>query len=339
MPAAHTSEGGHITEIKAGGGSGGNMGKIIVVGSGASGVHFALSVLKKGYDVTMLDVGWQRPPFANPADTYNDLKEKLPDPVQYFLGSHYEAVVYPGSEEDYYTKYYGFPPSKTHVFSHPSGFGYEASGFEPLVSFAAGGLAEAWTGGAYALNEEELRDYPFEYRDIGPHYGEVSRRIGLIGVEDDMTRFYPMHENLMGPLDLDDGSARLIAAYNRHKKDLNEVYGAYMGRSRVTTHSRDQGDRKGCTYCGRCLWGCPPEALYTPSITLRECMRYPNLDYRPQMYVSHFKYDDGGKITGIVAESMNGSGQSEFTADAYVLAAGTLSSSQIFIEFDSSQDG
>ena len=33
------------------------MARVSVVGSGASGVHFALTLLEKGYDVTMLDVG------------------------------------------------------------------------------------------------------------------------------------------------------------------------------------------------------------------------------------------------------------------------------------------
>ena len=35
------------------------MEKILVIGSGASGVHFTLSVLKKGYEVTLIDVGWE----------------------------------------------------------------------------------------------------------------------------------------------------------------------------------------------------------------------------------------------------------------------------------------
>ena len=33
------------------------MDKVVIVGSGASGVHFALSLLEKGYEVVMLDVG------------------------------------------------------------------------------------------------------------------------------------------------------------------------------------------------------------------------------------------------------------------------------------------
>ena len=33
------------------------MKRVLIVGSGASGVHCALSLLKKGYEVVMLDVG------------------------------------------------------------------------------------------------------------------------------------------------------------------------------------------------------------------------------------------------------------------------------------------
>jgi len=146
-----------------------------------------------------------------------------------------------------------------------------------------------------------------------------------------MTRFFPYHDNLMAPLILDEGSEQLVSAYEKHKLSLNQDHKAYMGRSRVTTHSRDRGDRKGCVYCGRCLWGCPTESLYTPTITLRECLRFPNLTYLSNMWVSHFNYEDG-RVTGVVAESMKGQGRQDFTADAYVLAAGTLSSSQIFME-------
>ena len=37
------------------------MSRIIVVGSGPSGVHFAETVLGQGHEVLMLDVGHQRP--------------------------------------------------------------------------------------------------------------------------------------------------------------------------------------------------------------------------------------------------------------------------------------
>ena len=278
------------------------MSKILVVGSGASGVHFALSVLRKGHEVVLVDVGWERPKSINPRDGLNKLKENLEDPVSFFLGNECEAVVYEETGQEFYTKYYGFPPTKSHVFSHPKAFKYEAEGFEPLVSFAQGGLAEAWTGGAYPLNEHELKDYPFSYAEIEPHYDEVAKRIGMNGANDDLTRFFPFHKYLLKPLNLDQNSKILISEYEKHKRRLNEKYHVYMGRSRVTTLSEDYNGRSGCDYTGRCLWGCPSESLYTPSITLRECLNFPSLHYISGMYVSHFKYDDRGQIVGMVAE-------------------------------------
>ena len=308
------------------------MESVLVIGSGASEVHFALSLLKKGYQVSMLDVGMDKPAPVNPSDSFQSLKTNLDDPAAYFLGEEFEAVVLPSLHGDYVTKYYGFPPSKNHVFTQAAGFDYRATGFVPLLSFARGGLAEAWTGGAYPYNDDELKDYPFKYNDIEPYYSEVAKRIGLIGVNDDMARFFPLHDNLLEPLRLDENSRLLVEGYQENKSYINNKLRCYLGRSRVTTQSVDTAERKGCTYCGRCLWGCPSESLYTPSITLRECMRYPNFNYVPGMYVSHFQYGQDRRVQAVVAESIQDHTQYEFTADRYALAAGTMSSSKIFID-------
>ncbi|MGH7820006.1 MAG: GMC family oxidoreductase N-terminal domain-containing protein, partial [Candidatus Binatia bacterium] len=307
------------------------MPSVLVIGSGASGVHFALSTLRKGYEVTMIDVGRTKASPLRPGETLNDLKSGLPDPAAYFLGPQFEAVVHPGSHTEYYTKYYGFPPSKSNVFTAPSTFEFEAKGFEPLFSFARGGLAEAWTAGVYPLNDHELAQFPFRYADIEPHYGEVARRIGVSGADDDLGRFFPRHAHLRKPLDLDAHSRHLVARYGRRRKPAGRAE-CYLGHSRVATLSSDTPERQGCIYCGRCLWGCPLEALYTPSITLRECMTYPNFHYVPDVYVSHFRYDDRRRVTGVLAQSLNGGSSREMTADRFVLAAGTLSSSKIVLE-------
>ena len=62
------------------------MDSVIIVGSGPSAVHFALSLLRKNYRVTMLDVGYPKPPVVNPVDGFVALKENLADPAGYFLG-------------------------------------------------------------------------------------------------------------------------------------------------------------------------------------------------------------------------------------------------------------
>jgi len=304
------------------------MGKVVIIGSGASGVHFALSLLGKGYEVTMLDFGRAKPPAVNPDDDFNGLKTRLSDPVRYFLGSEFEAVVHPGSEGEYY----GFPPHKSYIFSRPESFHWEASGFAPLMSFAQGGLAEAWTGGVYPLNAAELREFPFEFEEIAPYYDEVARRIGVSGAVDDLARFYPVHDHLLEPLRLDSHSRLLLEAYEKHKRYLNHELKCFLGRSRVAALSRDVNGRKGCSYTGRCLWGCPTGAFYTPSLTLDQCMRYPNFKYLPGALVSHFRFNSERRVTSVVAESLGASGELEVEADRFALAAGTLSSSKIFME-------
>lgn len=300
----------------------------MIIGSGASGVHFALSLLDKGYDVTMLDVGHPKPAEVNPGDDFNELKSRLNDPVEYFLGKNFEALVHPGSEGEYY----GFPPHKSYIFSQPDSFKWEANGFAPLLSFAQGGLAEAWTGGSYPLNDAELQDFPFNLEDIKPYYGQVANRVGISGDRDDLARFYPVHDHLLEPLRLDKHSQLLLNAYEKHKRYINQELKCFIGRARVATLSRDVNGRKACTYTGRCLWGCPTGSFYTPSLTLKQCQSYPNFNYLAGMQVSHFNFNSEGRVTGVVAESLAESKASEIAADRFVLAAGTLSSSKIFLD-------
>jgi choline dehydrogenase-like flavoprotein len=310
-----------------GGGIGAVMDRIVVVGSGASGAHFALTALRRGRRVLMLDVGHTGSEHARPGDTLNGLKRRLADPVEYFLGSGYESLVLPGNQGEYYA----FPPAKEHVFRPHREFAHQSQGFSPLVSFATGGLAEAWTGGCYPFHDREMGAFPFGYRELEPFYSEVARRIGVTGADDDLASVFPLHEGLMEPLELDRNSRVLLESYQRRREQLHAKLGCLVGRARVAVLSRDLGHRKACSYSGRCLWGCPSGAFYTPSLTIAECRQYPGFEYASGMFVDHFRMNGGGKVRGVVARRADG-GTQEFPADSLVLAAGTLSSARIFLE-------
>jgi choline dehydrogenase-like flavoprotein len=298
---------------------------VTVVGSGASGVHFALSILRKGGTVRMIDVGRQGAAPVLPGATLNGLKEQLPDPAAYFLGTGAGSVLLPGVDDEYY----GLPPSKDYVFDPPAGFSHSGTGFAPLFSFARGGLAQAWTGGCYPLNESELRAFPFSAGDLAPHYNEVARRIGVTGADDDLARFMPLHDHLQPPLRLDRHSERLMARYERVRERLNRA-GAYMGRTRVATLSQTLGARQPCDYTGRCLWGCPRGSLYTPSQTLDECRAYPGFEYIQNVEVDYLRVA-GGRVRAVVGRVADGGAPREFSADRVALAAGALQSTKIFL--------
>ncbi|MFT5465586.1 MAG: choline dehydrogenase-like flavoprotein [Verrucomicrobiales bacterium] len=295
---------------------------VVVVGSGASGVHFALTLLKKGRKVTMLDVGHRPPEPLNPDQTIPELKSSLPDPAGYFLGDEFQSVVFPGAEN-----YYAQPPSKDYVFETAGAPQPKREGFEPLLSYAQGGLGQAWTGGSYPFNEEELAEFPFGFEEIRPFYDEVGRRIGVVGdPNDDLAAFTPTHDGLMPALDLDEHGKKLSAEYARQRRDLNEQLLWYLGRSRVAVLSRDFRGRKACSYLGRCMWGCPTGAFYTPSLTLAECQEFENFTYRPGLRVSHFEVDSSGAVSGVVA------GDEVIEAEKVVLATGALTTSHLYLE-------
>ena len=315
------------------------MSDLVVIGSGASAVHFALQALEGGRSVTMLDVGHPRPPAVNPGDTFAELKQELDDPAGYFLGSDYSGMLWPGAKGEYY----GFPPHKDYIFRGVDPFAVRARGFEPLVSFGQGGLAEAWTGGVFPFNEAELEDFPFGWDELAPYYGRVAQRIGISGAEDDLARWVPVHDALAEPLDLDEHSALLLAHYEQKKAAINGL-GARVGRSRVATLRADRepyggdGGRSGCTYLGRCLWGCPRESLWTPILGLRVLRDDPRFTYVGGVYVERFETDDGGRIREVVARRMGeegradpAAGEQRFACDGVALGAGTLSSAKIFL--------
>jgi choline dehydrogenase-like flavoprotein len=305
------------------------MDRVVIVGSGASGVHFALSLLKKtGYDVLMVDTGASGAESVNSQDSFVDLKAELNDPAAYFLGEDFSGVFFP----DIKSEYYGIPPNKSYVLKHVDGDGVKASGFAPLRSFAQGGLAQAWTGGVYPFHDHELEDFPFGYHDIEPYYNEVAKRIGISGTNDDLSRFMPVHQNLLSPLKLDAHSALLLSEYETQKDCLNHELRCYFGRARIATLTEERHGRQPCSYLGRCLWGCPSGAFYTPSITLSDCMRFSNFRYVPGSYVSHFRFNKKRQITSVLAKSLHGNTSQELPLDKLVLAAGTLSSSKIFLQ-------
>jgi choline dehydrogenase-like flavoprotein len=117
----------------------------------------------------------------------------------------------------------------------------------------------------------------------------------------------------------------------RVRHHLNDGLGCWLGRSRLATLTRPRNGRGACDYLGRCLWGCPVDALYTPSRSLRECLENPDFEYVPDVFVTHFEYDDRRRIRAVNGRTGGGS-PVRIETDVLVLAAGALNTARIFLE-------
>jgi choline dehydrogenase-like flavoprotein len=303
------------------------MAGVVIVGSGPSAVHCALSALERGSQVTMLDVGGQPPEPVLPETTFDDLKDRLDDPVAYFLGEGGQGVVYP----DGAASYYGHPPSKQYVFDVPPSFTPALHDMNPVFSFARGGLAGAWTAGSYVWTDADLEDFPFDIAALLPYYQTVATRIGLSGEDDDLSPYLPLSDPHLPALALDPHSAMLLDRYRARRSRLQQA-GFFLGRSRVATLSGSHGGRNGCTNLGRCLWGCPSGALYHPAVTLADCQQHTGFRYLPGHYVTHVDIDEGGKVAAAVATELETGRTITIESDQFVLAAGALNSSKIYLE-------
>jgi choline dehydrogenase-like flavoprotein len=303
------------------------LSEVTVVGSGPSGVHFALTLLKKGLNVRMLDAGGTGPSVIAPGLNASELKAHLPDPVEYFLGRDLYGLALPGSEGEFY----GFPPQKQFVFERPTGPADRSRGFEALGSFAEGGLARAWTAGVYPFDDAELAEFPFGFAELAPHYEEVAGRIGVIGRNDDLSEFMPWHAGINDPLRLDGQSASLMARYDGSRVRLHRRERCFVGRSRLAVLTEAEGDREGCGYLGRCLWGCPVGALYTPELTLAECRRYSGFSYEPGWIVESFDIGEDRRTRSVRMRSLEDGTAGSRPVEVLALATGTISTARIFL--------
>lgn len=277
--------------------------------------------------VTMIDVGIAPPDPVLPATTFDDLKDRLDDPVTYFLGEQGQGVVYPGAA----ASFYGHPPSKHYVFQVPPGFTPALHAMKPVFSFARGGLAGAWTAGCYLWSDVDFEEFPFDLATLLPFYRTVAGRIGMSGEDDDLSPYLPLSVPHDPPLELDPHSALLLDRYHT-KRDRLHRDGFFVGRSRVATLSRPHGDRNECTGLGRCLWGCPTGALYHPATTLADCRRHDGFRYLPGHYVTHVDVDTGGTVTAAVATNLDRGTAARIEGDHFVLAAGALNTTKIYLE-------
>ena len=297
-----------------------------MVGSGVAGAHAALTLLERGHDVELWDVGRDEPAFPEKGATFDELKDKLADPIGYFLGADLGALVPPASPE-----LLRYPPSRQFLTSPDDElWNFSADGFHAYGSFAKGGLANGWGANALSFDDDDLAAWPVSFSDMEDAYKTVFERIPVAGPrDDDLTPHLRGVHPSQPPVRLSTSDQRLLDTYQRKKSALEKL-GVKIGGARLAVVT-DPARADACDYSGRCLWGCPNGSIYNPRLsTLQACETYRGFRYVGGRLVLALR-SSANRIDGIRFLDVATREIQEEPCDVVFLAAGALQTGAIFL--------
>lgn len=298
---------------------------VIIVGSGAAGTFAAYTLRRKG--VLVLDVGRAAPASAL-AENFYALKRD-PRGVDLFaelIGAHFESlhnVFHP-----YLSPKLKAPRMKFITEDAERLSPVDAKNFDAVMSFAAGGLANAWGAGLYRYTDQDLADFPIGAADLEPFYDAITEKIGISGCDDDLSGFFGPARGLQPPLKIDVNGAAFLRRYARRRGKLNRA-GFYAGRPRLAVLTRDHDGRHAYRYDALEFFRPNNPAVYTPAFTLNEMIERGEIAYERGVLVERYAETESD-VTVRTRDVATGATR-EFQAKRLILAAGALNTAKIVL--------
>lgn len=297
----------------------------IVVGSGPAGTFAALGLA--GKDVLVLDVGRVDSGEQTLDTNLYELRQTKPDLFSELIGKNFESL-YNLRGENLSLKLKA-PRTSFIVRGWKELSPVVSTNFNVTMSFAQGGLANAWGAGAYRYDHHDLRNFPISALELEPFYKNVTRRIGVAGTADDLQQFFGSMDDVLEPLRLSEPASQILDLYNRHKEWFHNQ-SIYIGRTRLAVLTRNFRNRNPYQYDNLEFFKPYNPAIYNPVFTLREMIREGSIDYRSELLVTSFR-----EITdGVVVEVRNlrtGSAE-QFKCRKLFLGAGAINTAKIVLQ-------
>jgi choline dehydrogenase-like flavoprotein len=311
------------------------VGRVMIVGAGAAAAAAALQLSRMGIVPLMLDVGRTQASGARTARAEGNLYEwrRTHDSFDLHIGRDFAGV------HDILTGQAGVaklnaPNSRYVVQGDRELSPIVAEHFDPIQSFALGGLGNAWGAGLYRFVDADLAGFPITATDLDSYADLLTQEIGIGGADDDLTPYFGSTAGLLPPLRLSRNAAQIHAAYTR-KRDPLAAKGIRLGRPRVAGLSIPHDGRPACDYSNTEFWQDQPY-LYTPAMTVRKLISAGQIDYRPGFLVESYEERPpgtagaSGAVTVRAREEATGR-RVEFEGDVLLLAAGAIGTSKIVL--------
>lgn len=298
------------------------MKTIIVIGSGPAGVSVSKALLKRGFKVTMLDVGREIDKEVEQKVSKYRSKEML-SKADFDLLSRDSDVNLSGVEEK---KLFG----SSYANRLSRHFSVKKNNTLIYLSFAKGGLSNLWGRLMMPLCQDDYKDWPLPPGALDKYYSQVLKYVPLAGRQDRLEQLLPLYTPFPGPMELSKQATLLDERMSACSKYL-EDRGFFFGQSRLAaSFDGSFGHSKKCRRCGLCLYGCVYDDLYSSAWTVNELSMDDNFTYL-NGYIVDFVENNKNYLTIHSLKDEDGSTKI-FKADKVFLAAGSIASTRIILQ-------
>lgn len=297
----------------------------IIVGSGAAAMAAALAL--RGRTIAVIDAGHRPPPLPDIDGSIRDDGRAGADRFSLLIGESFESLRHLWEPSlslklkaplmDYITRDAGaLSPVRT-------------TGHAPVMSFAAGGLANAWGAGVFRFTDRDLDGFPVSRGELDPWYDALTEHIGVSGANDDLAPWFGEDPHLQPPIELSRFGARLLDAYQRKRAWCAER-GIAIGRPRLAVLTRPHRNRPAYRSGNFEFFRPYDPAIYNPVYTLDELIATGEVTWMPgHLAVRYAEQADGVEVrTRVLATGET----TRVRGRALILAAGAINSAKLVLQ-------
>ena len=288
-----------------------------VIGSGPASISAAVALTDRGLPVTILDTGRTLEP-----ERQDILRQLSRLPPEQWGASDLETLRGGDQKARQGLIHVKLTYGSDYPYSDPEQPLQEAAEVSAFhYSMARGGLSNVWGASILPNRAADISDWPIRLEDLEPHYRAVLGFMPSTSVADDLATLLPTYTDRGEPLNPSRQAASFLDDLGKARGSLEKAR-IHFGRSRLAVIANGEAGRPGCVYCGRCLYGCPYELIYSTASTLRRLIDEKKVTYLDRHVVEKLVPAAGG-IT-ISARDLRRNEVVTFEAERAFVGAGVL---------------
>lgn len=238
----------------------------LVIGSGPAGAAAALAL--RGSDCVVIDPGFVPEQKTRLCGDLFALRQSNEDLFSELIGDDFEALY--NLHNPPMSLKLKAPAMRYIVRQQEELCPVQPGNFEATVSFAMGGLANAWGAGVYRFSPDDLSAFPIDASALKAYYDEIGAIMGIAGANDDLAPWFGADEMAMlPPVRLSQYFQDLLRAYARRREWVN-AQGIYLGRSRLAVLTQPYRGRPAYAYDNLDFFQPWNPSVYNPAFTVKD---------------------------------------------------------------------